>query len=282
MNSAHHEPHEGPCAHDHGTESYENLAVERADGVLTIKINRPSKMNALSRDTLLELDCVVADAQDDPNVGAIVVTGADTGKKPAFAAGADIAEMAAMNVLELRAHGRLGQEVFSALETSGKPTIAAINGFAFGGGLELAMACHVRYASKDALMGQPEINLGLIPGFAGTQRLARLVGRGAALEILLSGDPIGADEALRIGLVNKVFEAPLLSAAAQDFARKLAAKAPIARAAIVDAVVRGGSMALSDAQALEADLFGMMASTDDTKEGLAAFLAKRKPEWKGT
>jgi enoyl-CoA hydratase len=274
-----HQPHDGPC--DHGHEHYDNLAVERADGVLTVRINRPAKMNALSRDTLLELDCVIADAQGDDAVGAIVITGADTGKKPAFVAGADIAEMAPMSVLELRAHAQLGQEVFGALERSTKPVIAAINGFAFGGGLELAMACHLRYASKDAVVGQPEINLGLIPGFAGTQRLARLVGRGPALEILLTGEPIGADEAFRLGLVNKVLEAQTLLAATVDLAKKLAGKAPLARAAIIDAVVRGGSMAFDDAQALEADLFGMMASTADTKEGLAAFLAKRKPEWKG-
>jgi enoyl-CoA hydratase len=279
MNQPAHEPHDGPC--DHGHEHYENLAVERADGVLTIRISRAAKMNALSRDTLLELDCVIADAQEDPAIGAIVVTGGDTGKKPAFVAGADIAEMAPMGVLELRAHAQLGQEVFLALEESMKPTIAAINGFAFGGGLELAMACHIRYAAKDALMGQPEINLGLIPGFAGTQRLARLIGRGPALEMLLTGDPIGADEAHRVGLVNKVIEGPMLLAAATDLAKKLAGKAPLARAAIVNAVVRGGSMAFADAQALEADLFGMMASTADTKEGLAAFVAKRKPEWKG-
>jgi enoyl-CoA hydratase len=278
-----HAPHDGPCDHDHdhGSESYENLLVERGDGVVVVKINRPTKMNALSRDTLLELDCVIGDAQDDPDVGAIIVTGGDTGKKPSFVAGADIAEMSDMSVLELRAHGRLGQEVFAGIENSAKPVLAAINGFAFGGGLELAMACHVRYAAKEALLGQPEINLGLIPGFAGTQRLARLVGRGRALEILLTGDPIGADEAYRLGLVNKVCDGSALLLEAQALAAKLAGKAPVARMAIIDAVVRGGSLPFADAQALEADLFGMMASTEDTKEGLAAFLAKRKPTWKG-
>lgn len=284
MNDPVHAPHDGPCDHDHGNEgfeSYENLAVERADGVVTIRINRPAKMNALSRDTLIELDCVIGDAQDDAEVGAIIITGADTGKKPSFVAGADIAELAEMNVLELRTHGQLGQAVFSAIENSAKPVIAAINGFAFGGGLELAMACHIRYASKDALMGQPEINLGLIPGFAGTQRLARLVGRGRALEILLTGDPIGAEEACRLGLVNKTFESAVLQAETLGLALKLAGKAPVARMAIIEAVVRGGSMGFADAQSLEADLFGMMASTEDTKEGLAAFLAKRKPTWKG-
>jgi enoyl-CoA hydratase len=281
MNDHGHEPHDGPCDHDHGAECYENLLVEREDGVLTIRLNRPSKMNALSRDLLLELDCVVADAQDDAETGAIVITGADTGKKPSFAAGADIAEMSGMSVLELRAHGRLGQEVFAAIEESCKPVLAALNGFAFGGGLELAMACHIRYAAKEATMGQPEINLGLIPGFAGTQRLARIVGRGRALEILLSGDPIGADEAYRLGLVNKVFDAPLLLLETLALAKKLAGKAPVARMAIVDAVVRGGSLPFADAQALEADLFGMMASTEDTREGMAAFIEKRKPVWKG-
>ena len=137
-----HEPHDGPCDHGHA-EEYENLLVERGEGVLTIKINRPTKMNALTRDTLMELDCVIVDAQDDPDVGAIIITGGETGKKPSFAAGADISEMSSMSVFELRSHGRLGQEVFGAIEQSAKPIIASINGFAFGGGLELALACHV-------------------------------------------------------------------------------------------------------------------------------------------
>ncbi|HYC76875.1 MAG TPA: enoyl-CoA hydratase-related protein [Planctomycetota bacterium] len=276
-------PHDPEHVHgehcDHA--AFENLEAVCDGGVLTVRIKRPSKMNALSRDTLLELHDVISEAQEDDDVGAVVVTGADTGKKPSFVAGADIAEMATMNVRELREHARLGQEVLLGLERSTKPTIAAINGFAFGGGLELAMACHIRYASRDATMGQPEINLALIPGFAGTQRLARLVGRGRALELLLAGDPIGAEEAYRIGLVNRVFEADALMPAATELAKKLASKAPLARAAILEATVRGGSLGFEDAQAVEADLFGMMAATADTKEGLKAFLEKRKAEWKG-
>jgi enoyl-CoA hydratase len=259
----------------------ENLETRRDGGVLVVLIKRPATLNALSRATLEELRGVVVDANADASIGAIVLSGADTGKKPSFAAGADIGELAQLGMLDARAHAALGQAVLQTIEDSKTPVIAAINGFALGGGLELAMACHIRYASNDAKLGQPEINLGIIPGFAGTQRLPRLVGPGRALEILLTGDPIGADEALRIGLVNKVVEPAQLLPAALDLAKKIASKAPVARALILDAVRRGASLPFAAAQALEADLFGIAGGTEDTKEGLRAFLEKRATTWKG-
>lgn len=261
--------------------SYENLKVERDGPVLVVSINRPAVLNALSRATLEEIRACAGEANQDKSIGAIVLTGADTGKKPSFAAGADIAELAQMDMLGARAHAKLGQAACQAVEDSAVPVIAAINGFALGGGLELAMACHVRYASAEAKLGQPEINLGIIPGFAGSQRLPRLVGAGRALEMLLSGDPVGAEEAARIGLVNKVFPAAELMPATLALAKKIASKAPIARSLILDLVRRGPSLPSAAAQELEADLFGIAGGTEDTRAGLKAFLEKRQAEWKG-
>lgn len=258
-----------------------HLLVTKADGVLEVLINRPKVMNALSGECLAEIRDVFRAAANDQEIGAAILTGADTGKKPAFAAGADIDEMSRQSGWDLRTHSRLGQEAFDAIERCPKPVIAAINGFALGGGLELAMACHMRYAADVALLGQPEINLGIIPGFAGTQRLPRLVGQGRALEMLLSGDPINAAEALRIGLVERVFAAASLLEETKKTALKLAKKAPLARAMIIDAVTRGRGLSFADAQALEADLFGTAGATEDTKEGLKAFLEKRPPTFKG-
>jgi enoyl-CoA hydratase len=259
----------------------ENLKIDRQGSVLVVSIHRPATLNSLSRATLEELRGVVTEAQLDAALGAIVLTGGETGKKPSFAAGADIGELARLGMLEARAHAALGQRACQAIEDSRLPVIAAINGFALGGGLELAMACHIRYASSEAKLGQPEINLGIIPGFAGTQRLPRLVGPGRALEMLLSGDPITAEEALRIGLVNRVLPPDQLMTAALELARKIASKAPVARSLILDAVRRGASLPFDAAQALEADLFGIAGATEDTKAGLAAFLEKRQAEWKG-
>jgi len=260
---------------------FEDLLVAVQEGVMTITLHRPQSFNALRSDTLEELlDAVVA-GEEDPEVGALVITGSSEARKPAFAAGADIGEMADMGPLELREFGRLGQEIFMQIETLSKPVIAAINGLALGGGMELAMACHIRYAAEGARLGQPEINLGLIPGFGGSQRLPRLLGRGPALEMLLSGEPITAEEAFRLGLLNKVFKPEELLAKTQALGRKLASKAPIARARILDIVSRGAGLPLEAALQMEADLFGGMASTEDTREGLQAFLEKRKPAWKG-
>jgi enoyl-CoA hydratase len=258
----------------------ENLRTVADGPVVTVFIRRPQTLNALSRATLLELRGVVEDANAE-GAGAMILTGDETGKKPSFAAGADIGELARLGMLDAREHARLGQGTCRAIEESRVPVIAAINGFALGGGLEVAMACHIRYASAEARLGQPEINLGIIPGFAGTQRLPRLVGPGRALEMLLSGDPVTADEAMRIGLVNKVFPADQLMPATLELAKKIAGKAPVARSLILDAVRRGTSLPFDAAEALEADLFGIAGGTEDTRNGLAAFLEKRQAEWKG-
>jgi len=260
---------------------YKSIRVERRDAVQVVTLSRPAKFNALDSAMLDELRAAMCDADEDAGVGAVVLTGSPETKKPAFAAGADIGEMASMDVLALRAHARRGQRTLDAVEQSSKPVVAAVNGLALGGGCELALACHVRYASDKAVLGQPEINLGLITGFAGSQRLLRLVGRGPALEMLLTGDPVDAQEAWRLGLVNRVVEADGLMDASVGLAAKLAAKAPIARAFLLDVVTRGASLGFDQAQRLEAELFGMLAATADTREGLSAFLEKRSPDWKG-
>jgi enoyl-CoA hydratase len=264
-----------------GYEGFENLSVAREGRVLVVEIARPKVLNALSSETLSEIHrCFETFATDD-EVGAAVLTGGPTEKRASFAAGADIAQMSDMSGFELRAYSRLGQRAFCAIEQAGKPVIAAINGFAFGGGLELAMSCHLRFAAESAKMGQPEINLGIIPGFAGTQRLPRLVGRGPALEILLGGDPIGAARAAEIGLADRVVADEALREEALGFAAQLAAKAPLAMQLILDGVNRGYDMSFEDAQRLESDLFGVVGATEDVKEGLKAFLEKRSAEFKG-
>ncbi|MGH9371182.1 MAG: enoyl-CoA hydratase-related protein, partial [Vicinamibacterales bacterium] len=213
------------------------------------------------------------------DVRCVVVTGA--GEK-SFVAGADITELAVQSPTSGRQHALTGQHVFDLIENLGKPVIAAINGYALGGGCELAMACTLRIAADTAVLGQPEIDLGIMPGYGGTQRLARLVGIGRALELLLTGAQISASEAHRIGLVNRVVPAAELMAEARSLASTLAAKAPVAVRYILDAVNRGAHLPLRDAQVLEATLFGLVASTEDMREGTSAFLQKRKPEFKGT
>ena len=258
--------------------AYENLLVERHAAVLIVTINRPKVLNALNAQTLAELDRVVDEAARDADVRAIVLTGAGD---RSFVAGADINELAVQAPVGGREHARRGQAIFDRLERLGKPVIAAVNGFALGGGCELAMACTIRLAADTARFGQPEINLGLMPGYAGSQRLPRLVGRGRALEMLLSGDPIDADEALRIGLVNRVVPAAQLLTEARALAEKLAAKPPVAARYILDAVVGGLEMPFADACDYEATLFGLVSTTDDMREGTRAFLEKRKPVFKG-
>jgi enoyl-CoA hydratase len=257
---------------------FDNLHVARDGAVSVITINRPQVLNALNIPTLDELRRAILDITADRAVRAVIVTGA--GDK-AFVAGADINELARQQPNESKDYARFGQHVFDLIERAGKPVIAAINGFALGGGCELAMACTLRLAAEHARIGQPEINLGLIPGFAGTQRLTRLVGRGAALELLLTGRQITADEALRIGLVNRVLPAAALMAEAQTLAAALADKPPLAARYILEAVTHGQSVPFDQAQFLEATLFGLAASTDDMREGTAAFLEKRKPVFKG-
>jgi len=258
--------------------AYENLLVERDEAVLIITINRPAKLNALNAGVLADLGAALDAAQADEAVRALILTGA--GEK-AFVAGADIDELSTQSPVAGREHARKGQALFDRIERLGKPVIAAVNGFALGGGCELAMACTLRLAADTAKFGQPEINLGLLPGYAGSQRLPRLVGRGRALELLLTGAPIAADEAYRIGLVNRVVPAAQLGTEARTLARTLAAKPAVAMRYILDAVASGLDMSFADGQDYEATLFGLAATTEDMREGTRAFLEKRKPTFQG-
>jgi enoyl-CoA hydratase len=257
---------------------FNSLLLEREGGTLVVTLNRPAVLNALDAAMLDELSAAMALARADDTVRVVIVTGA--GQK-AFAAGADIKAINAQTPTEGRQHARLGQAAFDAIEQLGKPVIAAINGFALGGGCELAMACTLRIASDTARFGQPEINLGLLPGFGGSQRLPRLVGRGRALELLLMGDHITSDEAFRIGLVNRVVPAAELMPAVRQLAKSLAEKPAIAVRYILDAVGKGLEMPLAAAQHHEAALFGLAFATDDMREGTRAFLEKRAPDFKG-
>jgi len=258
--------------------SFEHLLVERDGAVAVVTINRPKVLNALDTATLDELRRAILDLKQEEAVRALVLTGAG---ERSFVAGADIRELAAMTPIGGREHAIRGQHVFDLIEQMGKPVIAAINGFALGGGCELAMACTIRIAADTAKLGQPEINLGLIPGYAGTQRLARIVGKGRALELLLSGESIPAHEAHRIGLVNRVVPAGELMVEARKLAATLAAKAPVAMHYILEAVHRGLEMPLAQAEIFEATLFGLVSSTDDMREGTKAFLEKRQAAFKG-
>jgi len=259
-------------------QTFENLLVEHSDGVSTITVNRPKVLNALNAQTLDELRRVILSLKHNDAVRCVIITGA--GEK-SFIAGADINELAVQTPVSGREHARSGQHILDLIENLGKPVIAAINGFALGGGCELAMACTIRIAADTARLGQPEINLGIIPGYAGTQRLARLIGRGRALELLLTGDHVTAAEAHRLGLVNRVVPAAGLMDEARKLAAALASKAPVASRYNLDAVNKGLDMAFADAQVFEATLFGLVSSTDDMREGTRAFLEKRKAEFKG-
>jgi enoyl-CoA hydratase len=258
--------------------TFDNLLIERDDAVAIVTLNRPKVLNALNGQTLTELASAMAAFRDDADVRAIVLTGA--GEK-SFVAGADINELAALSPVAGKEHARHGQRIFDAIEQLGKPVIAAINGFALGGGCELAMACTLRIAADSARFGQPEINLGLIPGYAGSQRLPRLVGKGVALEILLSGDMISAQRAYEIGLVNRVVPAVDVVAEARKLAHTLASKAPIAVRYILDAVNHGLDTPFAQGEYLETSLFGTIASSADMREGTTAFLEKRKAVWQG-
>src|SRR5688572_3693307 len=258
--------------------TFDNLLIERDGAVAIVTFNRPKVLNALNAQTLTELAAAMTSFKDDDAVRAIVITGA--GDK-SFVAGADINELAVLSPVAGKEHARRGQHIFDAVEQLGKPVIAAINGFALGGGCELAMACTLRIAADTARFGQPEINLGLIPGYAGSQRLPRLVGKGVALEILLTGDMISAQRAYEIGLVNRVVAAAELMAEAKKLAHTLASKAPIAVRYIIEAVHHGLDGSLEDGQFLETSLFGAIASSADMKEGTKAFLEKRKAVWQG-
>ncbi len=258
--------------------AFDNLLIERDGAIAIVTINRPAVLNALNSQTLDELRRAILDLKQDEGVRVVVLTGA--GEK-SFVAGADINELAVQTPTGGREHALAGQHVFDLIENMGKPVIAAINGYALGGGCELAMACTLRLAADTAKLGQPEIGLGLIPGYAGTQRLPRLVGTGKAMEMILTGAPIGAAEAQRIGLVHRVVPAADLLAESRTLAAQLAKQAPIAMRYIINAVNRGVEMPFADACQYEATLFGLVASTDDMREGTSAFLQKRKPEFKG-
>ena len=257
---------------------FENLAVEHGDSVATVTVNRPKVLNALNAETVRELDECLRALTADGSVGAVVLTGAGD---RAFVAGADISELSQNTAATARDVARSGQALCGRIERAGKPVIAAINGFALGGGLELAMACSLRVAADTAKLGQPEINLGLLPGFGGTQRLPRLIGPGRALELLLTGDPIDANEAWRLGLVNRVVPSEQLREEALGLATKLAGKAPLAVRYILDAVRNGMQMSLTEACDLEATLFGLVSATEDMREGTRAFLEKRRAEFTG-
>lgn len=256
----------------------EIVTLDIAEGVATVVINRPHVRNALNRQALFELDGVLDRLAADDEVRGVLLTGAGD---RAFVAGADIAEIQALDVTAARAFARLGQGVFRRLEWLGKPVVAAVNGYALGGGCELAMACTIRLASPAARFGQPEVALGLMPGFGGTQRLPRLVGRGRALDLLLSGRVIDAEEAFRIGLVDRVVPAEDLLAAGREWLDAVRRQAPRSVRACLEAVDRGAGLPLDHALALEADLFAQGFATSDLREGTAAFLEKRRPEFTG-
>ena len=258
--------------------TFDNLLLERDGAVAVVTLNRPKVLNALNGQTLTELASAMAELKADAGVRAIILTGA--GEK-SFVAGADINELAVLSPVEGQAHARRGQLIFDAIEQLGKPVIAAINGFALGGGCELAMACTMRIAAETARFGQPEVNLGLMPGYAGSQRLPRLVGKGIALEILLTGDMITAQRAYEIGLVNRVVPAAELMAETKKLAQALAGKAPIAVRYILDAVNHGVDAPFAVGEYLETTLFGTLASSEDMREGTTAFLEKRRAVWQG-
>jgi enoyl-CoA hydratase len=257
---------------------FDNLLVERESGVAVLTVQRPHRLNALDASTLDEIRLAVLDFQQDESTRCVVITG---GGDKAFVAGADINEIARESPEGARQRALRGQHVFDLIESLGKPVIAAVNGFALGGGCELAMACTLRIAADTARFGLPEINLGLIPGFAGTQRLTRLVGKTKAMELILTGNQIPASEAVAIGLVNRVVPAPDLMKDARGLAAALSAKPPIALRYAMEAVNRGPEMPFADACRLEASLFGMAAASEDMKEGTRAFLEKRTPNFKG-
>jgi enoyl-CoA hydratase len=257
--------------------SQENIQVAVANHIAEVVVNRPEKLNALNGDTIAELTACFAGLQNDDDVGVVILTGA--GEK-AFIAGADISMLADQTVTEGRENSRHGQRLTDAIESSRKTVIAAINGYALGGGLEVALACDLRFASEKARLGLPEVSLGIIPGYGGTQRLPRIVGEGRALEMILTGDPISAARAQEIGLVNGVFAPDELLDKVRAIATRIVSRGPTATALAKEAVYRGGQMSMADGLALEADLFGVISSTDEMREGLRAFLDKRDPSWK--
>ncbi len=257
--------------------SYQTLLLDVKDNIAVVTLNRPDKLNALNAQTINDLDSVFDDLKENEGVYAIVLTG--SGEK-AFVAGADIKELNKLDMISAKEFAEKGQAVFNKIEKFDKPVIAVVNGFALGGGCELALACHIRLASDNAKFGQPEVNLGIIPGYGGTQRLARLINTGRAMEYILTADMISADEAYRIGLVNKVYPQDELLDKAIEMAKKITGKGQQAIRLAMKAVKAVDEMSLKEGQNLEASLFALCCGTEDFKEGTSAFLEKRKPEFK--
>jgi enoyl-CoA hydratase len=257
---------------------YENLLYEKREQIGFITFNRPKVLNALNRKTMEELNGALAAIRENGDVRVLILTGA--GEK-SFVAGADIGELAVQTPISAKERSSFGQSVLHRLETLGKPSIAAINGFALGGGCEVALACSIRLASKTARLGQPEVKLGIIPGYGGSQKLARLCGKGMAHELCLTGEIISADEALRIGLVNHVYEPAELLPAAEALAKKIIANAPLAVKFAIEAIERGAEMPQEEGQYLETALFGLCVATEDMREGTRAFLEKRPAQFGG-
>jgi enoyl-CoA hydratase len=258
--------------------AYENLLYEKRDRIGFITFNRPKVLNALNRKTMEELRDILTAAREDDEVRVLILTGA--GEK-SFVAGADIGELAVQTPVSGKETAAFGQGVLHLLETLGKPSIAAINGFALGGGCEVALACSMRLAGKTAKLGQPEVKLGIMTGYGGSQRLTRLCGKGVAYELCLTGEMISAEEALRIGLVNHVYEPAELLPAAEALAKKIIANAPLSVKYTMEAIERGTEMPLAEGQYLETTLFGLLAATEDMREGTRAFLEKRPAQFRG-
>jgi len=258
--------------------AYENILYEKKEGIAYITFNRPKVLNALNRQTIEELHHILLEVRHDEDVRVLILTGA--GEK-SFVAGADISELAVQTPVNGKEFSLYGQSVLHLLETIGKPSICAINGFALGGGCELALSCTIRIASKTAKLGQPEVKLGILPGYGGTQRLARLCGKGVAHELCLTGEMITAEEALRVGLVNHIYEPAELIPAAEAIAKKIIANGPLAVKFAMEAIERGVEMPLEEGLFLEATLFGVACATEDMREGTKAFLEKRPAQFKG-
>ena len=257
---------------------FNNLLLSVNENIAIVTINRPSKLNALNSQTLDELEKVFNQLKDDNEIYVVIITGA--GEK-AFVAGADISELQKCSIETGKAFAKKGQIIFNLIENLGKPVIAAVNGFALGGGCELALACHMRLASDTAKFGQPEVNLGIIPGYGGTQRLSRLINTGRAIEYILTGDLISADEALKVGLVNKILPTELLIQYSIDLAKKIASKGQIAVGLALQSVVSTNNINQIDGLELESNLFNECCGTKDFNEGTTAFLEKRKPKFTG-
>ncbi len=254
---------------------YKNLLIEKEERIAVVKFNRPDALNAMNTETTLELEKAIHELNEDDEVKVVILTG--EGK--AFVAGADINEMSKMDSLQARAFGQMGQRVLAYIENMEKPVIAAVNGFALGGGCEISMACDIRLASEYASFGQPELKLGLIPGWAGTQRMSRLIGIGKAKELIFTGEVVKADEALRIGLVNKVVPADDLMKEAKALAKKMLQMGPVALKLAKTVINRGIDSNFTTASQYESEAFGVCFSVDEAKEGMSAFLEKRNPKW---